>query len=263
MATASVPNVFVNSTPADATQVNANFASLVTFANNQVVHRDGSKAMTAAFDVGTNKIVNVGQGTNPNDAVNKAQLDAAGTIPVGAVVPYAAPTAPVGWLLCEGQAVSRSTYSVLFGLVGTTYGVGDNSTTFNLPDLRSRFPVGKGAAGWSDALNESGGSADAVVVEHSHTINHGHANTLAVSSAGVHAHEFPVRDTSSLGTGDARGTNSTGTLGSRATETAGAHVHSLSGAVTAHSGSSANSGEAAANKNLPPYITLNYIIRAI
>jgi hypothetical protein len=77
MATSSVPNTFVNGTPADAGEVNANFTSLVSFANNSVVHVDGTKAMTSALDAGSNKVINLATGTNGNDAVNKTQMDAA------------------------------------------------------------------------------------------------------------------------------------------------------------------------------------------
>lgn len=66
-----------------------------------------------------------------------------GGIPAGAYLPFAGSTAPTGWLLCAGQAVSRTTYAALFAVVGTTYGIGDGSTTFNLPDLRGRVIAGK------------------------------------------------------------------------------------------------------------------------
>lgn len=77
MATASVPTSFTNGTAADAGEVNANFTALVNFLNNNTIHKDGSKAMTAAFDAGSQKVVNLATGTNSNDGVNKAQLDAA------------------------------------------------------------------------------------------------------------------------------------------------------------------------------------------
>jgi len=64
----------------------------------------------------------------------------------GIVVPFAGSSAPTGWLMCDGSAVSRTTYANLFGIIGETYGAGDTSTTFNLPDLRSRLPVGAGTA---------------------------------------------------------------------------------------------------------------------
>lgn len=68
----------------------------------------------------------------------------------GTVLPFAGSTAPTGWLLCHGQAVSRTTYAALFAAIGTVYGVGDGTTTFNLPDLRGRVIAG---------LDNMGGSA--------------------------------------------------------------------------------------------------------
>ena len=62
----------------------------------------------------------------------------------GMVVPFAGATAPAGWLLCDGSAVSRETYTALFSVIGTAYGAGDGSTTFNVPDLRESVPVGVG-----------------------------------------------------------------------------------------------------------------------
>ena len=79
-----------------------------------------------------------------------------GAVPAGAVMPFAGSTAPAGWLLCFGQAVSRSQYGELFAVLGTSYGVGDGSTTFNLPDLRGRVVAG---------VDNMGGSA-ASVYEH-------------------------------------------------------------------------------------------------
>jgi microcystin-dependent protein len=81
--------------------------------------------------------------------------------PVGTVVPYAGTDAstPAGWLFCGGQAVSRTTYADLYAVVGTTYGSGDGSTTFNVPDLRGRVAAGKDNMGGSAASRlTSGGS---------------------------------------------------------------------------------------------------------
>lgn len=66
--------------------------------------------------------------------------------PAGAIMPYAGAAAPTGWLLADGSEVSRSTYSDLFDVCGTTYGAGDGSTTFNLPDLQGKIPVGLDSA---------------------------------------------------------------------------------------------------------------------
>jgi microcystin-dependent protein len=62
--------------------------------------------------------------------------------PIGTIVPFGGGTEPTGWHFCAGQAISRSTYSALFAIVGTTFGVGNGTTTFNLPDLRGRYPMG-------------------------------------------------------------------------------------------------------------------------
>ena len=71
-------------------------------------------------------------------------------IPTGAVFPFAGITAPEGFLFCDGSAVSRTTYSKLLGVIGETYGSGDGSTTFNLPDYRETVLVG---AGQNEKLN--------------------------------------------------------------------------------------------------------------
>ena len=65
-------------------------------------------------------------------------------IPSGTIVAYGAASAPTGWLLCDDSAVSRSTYARLFAVIGTGYGTGDGSSTFNVPDLRDKVPLGKG-----------------------------------------------------------------------------------------------------------------------
>jgi len=83
-----------------------------------------------------------------------------GVLPAGAIVPFGGAAAPAGWLLCDGAAVSRTTYAALFAAVGTTFGVGDGSTTFTLPDLRGRFPLGKAAAGTGSTLGGTGGALD-------------------------------------------------------------------------------------------------------
>lgn len=67
-------------------------------------------------------------------------------VPTGSVFTTARTTPPNGYLLCDGSAISRTTYSALYTAIGVTYGTGDGSTTFNLPDLRGRTPIGVGTA---------------------------------------------------------------------------------------------------------------------
>jgi microcystin-dependent protein len=106
--------------------------------------------------------------------------------PAGVVSAFAGAAAPTGYLLCDGAAVSRATYSTLFATLGTTYGAGDGSTTFNLPDLDGRVPVGRDAAQpVFAALNNRGGE-----ITHTLTVAElaGHTHTGTTVAAGDHAH---------------------------------------------------------------------------
>jgi len=79
-------------------------------------------------------------------------------LPAGIMAPYGVGTAPTGWLLCDGAAVSRTTYSDLFTAISTTFGIGDGSTTFNVPDFRGRVAVGMDNFGAGDATRIAGAS---------------------------------------------------------------------------------------------------------
>lgn len=80
------------------------------------------------------------------------------TLPIGAIVPYGSATAPANWLVCDGSAVSRTTYSELFAVIGTSFGTGDGSTTFNLPNLKGKVPVGQDSTQTEfDTMGETGG----------------------------------------------------------------------------------------------------------
>lgn len=208
-------------------------------------------------------------------------------VPVGVVLPYGGASAPAGWTLCDGTAVSRATYATLFGIIGTSFGVGDGTTTFNVPNLNNRFPVGKGASTWSDALGETGGSADAIVVTHSHT-GPSHSHTASSGSTGSHTHSVTgtAADNRSRvnqgfsqfhgGTGGGFGgfvvefshgitlsnnnveVHSHSVTGTAASD--GAHSHSVT-VDPAGTGATSTVGSSGTNANLPPYLTLNFIIR--
>lgn len=91
----------------------------------------------------------------------------AATTPSGTVAMFAGSSAPTGWLTCDGSAVSRTTYANLFSAISTTWGVGDGSTTFNVPDMRGRAPIGVGTGSGltSRALAASGGAETHVLSE--------------------------------------------------------------------------------------------------
>jgi microcystin-dependent protein len=77
--------------------------------------------------------------------------DADTIVPVATILMYGGGTAPNGWLFCDGSAQLRTSFPELFSEIGTSFGEGDGNTTFNLPDLRDRFPLGQGAMGGTDA----------------------------------------------------------------------------------------------------------------
>ena len=125
--------------------------------------RDGRTPMEADLDVGNFKVKNLAAGSNGLDAVNKNQLDGVksnleGRIKVNVNTLYQVGDIKVSlqkqnhnnWLLCNGQAVSRSDYEDLFNLIGTNFGAGDGITTFNLPDYRGKFLRGLGGNSAAD-----------------------------------------------------------------------------------------------------------------
>lgn len=116
--------------------INTNFANL-----------NSDKIETSTIDTDTTLAANSDAKIASQKAV-KTYVDAkAGQtflVPTGAILPYGGATAPSNFLLCDGSQVSRSTYSALFGVISTVYGVGDGITSFNLPDLRNRVPMGAG-----------------------------------------------------------------------------------------------------------------------
>ncbi len=105
-------------------------------------------AVSAASGVSTNTITEYSSGSGVTiDSLLIKDGEARWIMPAGLVSPYAGATAPAGWLLCDGSAVSRTTYATLFAVLSTTFGVGDGSTTFNVPDMRETAPVGVGTRG--------------------------------------------------------------------------------------------------------------------
>lgn len=110
-----------------------------------------------------------------------------GGVPIGSVFCSAVSSAPSGYLLCDGSAVSRTTYANLFAAIGTTYGTGNGSTTFNLPNLLGRVPLGAGvsaASGTSRSLGATGGE-DSHVISGSELPAHAHGGVVTGSAAGT------------------------------------------------------------------------------
>ena len=118
-------------------------------------------------------------------------VNISGLLPPGVIVPYGVSAAPTGFLLCNGQAVSRTTYSALFAVVSALYGAGDESSTFNVPDLRGRFIAGWDAG--TDVLTSVSGPANSMIVGASIANTGGiQIVTLSVSNIPAHSHTYTV-----------------------------------------------------------------------
>lgn len=194
-----------------------------------------------------------------------------GGVATGAMMLFAASSAPSGYLLCDGSAVSRTTYATLFAAIGTTHGVGDGVTTFNLPDMRGRFPIGRHPSGSLPTLGATGGAFDHVHsqsnhthamahthtqshehgISHSHNFNHSHnmnhihymdhghtvpnhSHGFSLSTSGnTHNHTLTTRSSTAAGSTAVRGSDNTGATYSNANTTFNnaTHNHSVTGNI--------------------------------
>ena len=199
---------------------------------------DGITATTVKADAAATATALAAVKTTADAAATATALATA--VPVGVVQMWAGAEAPAGWLLCQGQAVSRTTYAALYAVCGTAYGTGNGSSTFNLPDLRARMPLGLNGSGTFNALGKTGGEENhtlttAEMPSHGHEVTAGQAMTkLGVWNTNMVASEN-WRSISST-------TGSDGTLG----------VVSAS-----------NTGGGGAHNNMPPYLVMNFIIKAL
>lgn len=160
------------------------------------------------------------------EATNRAAAILA-AVPAGVIQMWGGAAAPTGWLLCDGTAVSRSTYSAIFAVIGTTFGVGNGSTTFNLPSFKGRVPVGLDSGQTEfDALGETGGAK---------------THTLTASEMPSHSHTTRIHASYMV-------------QGVGSSEVFGAHEDGAEGTSVA--------GGDGAHNNLQPYLTINYIIKA-
>jgi microcystin-dependent protein len=201
----------------------------------------------AGFDT-TNQILKVGTGTTAWSSLQGISLASGGGAP-GIISQFAGSVAPVGYLLCDGTAVSRTTYSSLFDTIGTAYGTGNGSTTFNLPNFQGRVPVGVGTAPSGNgvtakALAGTGGDETVVLTipqipSHTHIQNpHSHRQTIGNVDDGNWtgaSNQNPPAD----------GPNAF-------------YTGSVTESTTA---TNQNTGGGQAHNNLQPYVVVNYIIK--
>lgn len=166
----------------------------------------------------------IGNKRKASNTISKQPLD----LPSATVHAYAGSTAPEGWDMCDGAAISRTTYASLFAIIGTTYGVGDGSTTFNLPDMRGQF---------LRALDDMGTAAGAASVDvdgTARTVGQTQSNataknglTATSNTTGSHTHNTLYTRTvvSNSSTGGTMNPDSSNN--SKATSSSGSHSHTI------------------------------------
>lgn len=218
---------------------------------------------------------------NPQDALQSIQRNfealaqtLAPPVPSGTVFPYAASSAPNGYLICDGSEIAVKDYPVLDALLGTTYGSrtngsgGAGSSHFRLPNLKGRVIVGRDSSDADfDLLGEARGSkthtlAEAEIPSHTHTQNaHSHTTTVSSESHSHSIYGFRNDNTTQTGAG-ARVTNLVGP--NDAWDDSGStdsHTHSHTVTVNNATATNNSTGGGGAHNNIQPSLVMNYIIK--
>ena len=245
-------NPVVTNTTISSTWANTTLTDIASALTGSVAS-DGQTSMAGSLNMASNKIVSVTDPTNAQDAATKAYVDAADAVltaaiaaipslPTGTINMWPTASAPTGYLLCAGSAVSRTTYAALFAVISTTFGVGDGTTTFNLPNYTNRMPYGT-------TIGATGGSADAVVVSHTHT-----ATSTSTVTDPTHVH---YTYGAYGGGGNPGGSLNTGNPGGQNMATTAAST----GITVSTSTTNTAAGVSGTNANLPPYLGINFIIK--
>jgi microcystin-dependent protein len=209
---------------------------------------------------------------NTNDFLLKNDFDLFAS-PIGSITTYAGSASPSSkWAICDGSTLSRTTYDVLFARIGTTYGVGNGTTTFNLPNLKGRVVVGVDAAQAEfDALGETGGAKThtlsiAEMPAHTHTQN---AHNHGTSDPG-HIHEVSASSGGHPAVTNYINQGVFGVFGfspSTVNQASGygrqwfADVSTTGIGINNSTATNQNTGSGGAHNNLQPYIAMNYLIR--
>lgn len=191
-------------------------------------------------------------------------------VPPGAIVAHGSTNPPDGYLLCDGSLVSRSTFSALFQAIGTIWGAGDGSTTFNLPDLRDKFLMGAGGA---HSVGDLGGASSFILdigqlPAHTHTITdpgHSHVFTGTAHTHGITDPGHVHTSLTATATNTAGGAGGTAVAGNTGSATTGVTVNAATGggsnapSTTGVSVNATGSGDPVSL--IPPFAGVNYVIK--
>ena len=191
------------------------------------------------------------------------------TVPSGTIVMFGGAAAPDGWLMCDGTSYDTTAKATLFDAIG--YQFGGTGTNFNVPDLEQKFPIGPGG---SKSIGDTGGAENVTLAlsqipSHIHSGSTGsssHSHSGNTGSAGSHDHNLNFRqggNISSLRAGTGGRTSGSTVTDSITVASVGNHTHgiNLSGGSHSHSVSIGSAGGGGPHNNMPPYLTINFIIK--
>lgn len=216
MAIIAKPYTFSAGATIIASEHNSNFDTLYNDYNGNITNAN----LSASASIADSKLAQITTSgkvsyTSISGVINPVN----GGVPVGTSIEWNSLTPPTGYVLEDGTAYSRTTYSVLFGVIGTTHGSGDGSTTFNVPDSRGKWTFSKAASGTGSTLGQTFGELD-----HDHTI--------------AHTHTIPI---------EGYGGSDTATAGRLVVYTSAAGGQVLDGATTSPSSGASSSADSGTN----------------
>lgn len=236
------PNTTISSTAVTANE-NALFnyvqAGVDTYADSTIFNADIASAANIQSDKlnltsvaqnisNTGTFANTGNATITGTLTVSSNVTANGVVyamlPAGIIMAWPTTTAPNGWLICDGTAVSRTTYSGLFSAIGTAFGIGDGTTTFNVPDLKGRSIFGKNTGTFSSIAGTGG------------------AETVTISQGNLPSYNLSAT---------VYNTNGSALTG----------IQGTTNGATASTANIASGGSGTATNILNPYLVLNYVIK--
>ena len=202
---------------------------------------------------------------------NGASISGIVAIEVGTILPWSNSTLPSGYLNCDGTAVSRSTYSALFAIISTDYGVGDGSSTFNLPDLRDKVPLGVSgtravaSTGGAETVASSGSLTIAELTPAGNVGGSTGNTTISNSTMPSHTHGSRIRNENVIN--PQTGFVSTNPFPTRAsmettaTGGGGAHSHNMSANFSGTAVTPTGNFSGSATSVIQPYVAVKFMIK--
>ena len=202
-------------------------------------------------------------------AISGASLTGIVAIEVGTILPWSNSTLPSGYLNCDGSAVSRSTYSALFAIIGTDYGAGDGSSTFNLPDLQDRVPLGVSGSkavastGGAETVSSTGSITIAQLTPAGNVGGSTGNTTISISNMPSHAHDENFNTTAGSGASikTSYSASTAPVVQTGSTGGGGSHSHNMSANFSGTAVTPTGNFSGSATSVIQPYVAVKFMIK--